>query len=80
VFRLAAEQAVGGRFAERLGDIDVVPVAQLVVRRGGHGVPAGGLAMRLFRQVQQPLLAGEVVKPLDGVELVATAHARPITQ
>ena len=62
-----------GRLAERFGDVHVVPVGEIVFH-----FPIGGAAVDLIGEFQQRRVAGEIVKPVDAVQVVAAAHLLPI--
>ena len=62
-----------GRLAEALGDVDVVPVRQVVLHP-----PVGGAAVDLPCCFEEGGIAGAVEEPVDAEEVVATAHLLPV--
>ena len=59
--------------AEAFGDVDVMPVRQVTIH-----LPVGGAAVDFFPELQQSGIAGAVIKPVNGLEVVAAAHFLPV--
>ena len=64
--RIAADEIVFSRFAETLGDVDVVPVGQSALLH-----PVGGTTMDFLGKLKQEGLARAVVEPNDAKQVVA---------
>ena len=70
---VAAHQIPGGRLAEALGHVDVVPVGQTAFLH-----PVGRAAVYLPGKLEQEGLARAVVEPDDGEQVVAAAAVLPV--
>ena len=70
---LARQQGEGGRFAEALRHIHVVPVGQRGVLH-----PVGRAAVYLPHELEQKLLPGAVVEPDDAEQIVASTAVLPV--
>ena len=60
------QHVIRSRLTEALGNVHIVPVGQ-----GGFLVPVGRVVMNLPGQIKQETVAGTVVEPQHGVEVVA---------
>ena len=70
---VSAHEVPFGRFAEAFGHVDIVPVWQSALLH-----PVGRAAVYLLTELEQERLAGAVVEPDDGEQVVAAAAVLPV--